>query len=261
MLFVNIFVYSSGNYMNYRELTYLGLSEKEAKVYLATLELGKASVQNISKKAEVNRATTYVVIEALMKKGLMTSIEQNKKQYFQAEPPEKLRMLFESMETEIVRKLDYLDKMLPELKVLYATQKGKPVVRYFEGKEGMKAMFEEFFIDKHTEPARMIFSNDLLFDYFTDDELNNFIKRSISKGVKVRSIFNDEKKQIEIEDGDFRIDAEKYPITSDIAIFGNKVRIATQRGGLVGLIIENKEIADTLKTLFELAFKNKKFGK
>lgn len=243
--------------MNYRELTHLGLSEKEAKVYLSALELGKTSVQNISKKAEVNRATTYVIIEALMKKGLMTSVEQDKKQYFHAEPPEKLRMLFESMETEIVRKLDYLDKMLPELRALYATQKGKPVVRYFEGKEGVKAMSEEFFIDKHTEPARMIFSNDLLDNYFTAEEINYFLNRRISKGIKVRSIFNDEKKLIDTEENDYRIDADKYPITSDIAIFGDKVRIVTQKGELVGMIIENKEIANTLKTLFELAFKRK----
>ena len=41
-----------------KELQKIGLSEKEAKVYLAALELGQASVQNIARKAEVNRATT-----------------------------------------------------------------------------------------------------------------------------------------------------------------------------------------------------------
>ena len=77
--------------MDYRELNYLGLNEKEAKVYLAALELGKSSVQNIAKKADVNRATTYVVIEALIKRGLMSSANENKKQYFIAEAPEKLK--------------------------------------------------------------------------------------------------------------------------------------------------------------------------
>ena len=37
--------------MDYRELTYLGLAEKEAKVYLAALELGKSPVQKIAEKA------------------------------------------------------------------------------------------------------------------------------------------------------------------------------------------------------------------
>ena len=56
------------------KLKELGLAEKEAKVFLASLELGSSAVQEIAKKAEINRATTYVIIEKLMKKGLMSSV-------------------------------------------------------------------------------------------------------------------------------------------------------------------------------------------
>ena len=55
-----------------QELGHLGLSEKEAAVYLASLELGPAPVQDISHKAKVNRATTYVMIESLMGRGLIS---------------------------------------------------------------------------------------------------------------------------------------------------------------------------------------------
>ena len=48
-----------------KELEHLGLSDKEAKVYLAALEMGPSPVQDISHKAHVNRATTYVMIESL----------------------------------------------------------------------------------------------------------------------------------------------------------------------------------------------------
>jgi len=245
--------------MDHRELVNLGLADKEAKVYLAALELGKSPVQKIAQKAGVNRATTYVIIKGMMKKGLMSSYHEDKKQFFFAESPEKLSILFKNQEQELKRKQEYLEKLLPELKGLNVSKEGRPVVRYFEGKEGMRAMGEEFFLTKHTEPARMIFSYDLLSNVFSESEQAEMRKKRLKKQVKVRSIMNDDLNRADADKVPFAEDvivsAKKYPITSDIAFFGDKVRIATQKGDLVGLIIENKEIANTLKTLFDLASK------
>ena len=52
-----------------------------------------------------------------------------------------------------------------------------------------------------------------------------------------------------------KILTNKLPIEADIAIFGDKVRIATMKNKLMGIVIENKEIATTLKSLFDLAWK------
>ena len=71
------------------ELSHVGLSDKEAAVYLAAMELGPAVVQDIAKKAEVNRATTYVMIESLASRGMMSTFVKGKKRYFAAEPPER----------------------------------------------------------------------------------------------------------------------------------------------------------------------------
>ncbi|MCF7835696.1 MAG: helix-turn-helix domain-containing protein [Candidatus Marinimicrobia bacterium] len=77
------------------KLKQLGLSEKEAKVYLASLELGEATVQEIAKQAGVNRPTTYVQIEKLTKMGLMSSVEKEGKKYFNAEEPNQLLKILE----------------------------------------------------------------------------------------------------------------------------------------------------------------------
>jgi HTH-type transcriptional regulator, sugar sensing transcriptional regulator len=240
--------------MDYRELANLGLSEKEAKVYLAALELGKSPVQKISQKAGVNRATTYVIIEGMMKKGLMSSYHEDKKQFFFAEAPEKLKILFKDQELALKRKEEYLEKLLPELKALNVEKEGRPTVRYFEGKEGMRAMSEEFFLAKHKGEARMMYSFDLLSNVFSKDEIAGMRKKRQLRKVQVRSIINDEFNGLKSDATNITIPFRKYPITSDIALFGDKVRIATQKGNLVGLIIENKEISDTLKIIFDLAW-------
>ena len=78
------------------ELQKIGLSHKEAKVYLANLELGQSSVQNIAKKASVNRATTYVILNSLIEKGLCSTFMQNKKTFYAASDPEQLETIFET---------------------------------------------------------------------------------------------------------------------------------------------------------------------
>ena len=73
-----------------KDLQAVGLQEKEAKVYLAALELGKGTAQQIAIKAELKRPTTYVIMEELMRQGLVSSFYEGKKQYFVAENPERL---------------------------------------------------------------------------------------------------------------------------------------------------------------------------
>ncbi|MFC1678389.1 TrmB family transcriptional regulator [Patescibacteria group bacterium] len=247
--------------MDYRELEYLGLSEKEAKVYLAALELGKSPVQKIAQKAGVNRATTYVIIEGLMKKGLISSIQKDKKQLFNAEAPEKLNLLFREQVMAIQRKQEYLDKLLPDLRSLKASDKDKPSVRYFEGRDGMRVIAEEIFNTKHDDDVRMIYSYDLLLKMFTEEEIAEMRKKRQNKHIPAKIITNDDQNRLKTDAEVLRILTKEYGICSDIAIYGNKTRMITQKSNPAGLIIENKEISKTLKILFDIAWEYLKLKK
>jgi sugar-specific transcriptional regulator TrmB len=241
--------------MNYRELEFLGLSEKEAKVYLASLELGKSPVQKIATQAGVNRATTYVQIESLIKKGMMSTYKQGNKQFYFAESPEKLSLLFREEAMAIQRKQEYLDKLLPQLRSINAEDKDRPTVRYFEGKAGMRAIAEEMFLQKSEDTMRMIFSQDLLLEMFSEEELKKMRSKRKDKKIRAVVITNDEKNRLDTDANIFRVDSKKFPISADIAFLGSKTRIVTQKGNQVGLIIDNKEISNTFKTLYTLAIK------
>ncbi|MBU4360895.1 helix-turn-helix domain-containing protein, partial [Patescibacteria group bacterium] len=65
----------------------IGLSELEAKVYLATLELGNTSVMQIAKKAEVKRPTCYLSLDNLFEKGFVTKIQKKSTTLYSAEKP------------------------------------------------------------------------------------------------------------------------------------------------------------------------------
>ena len=124
-------------------LTDIGLSEKEARVYIAALELGSSPVQPIARKAKVARATTYVVLESLMARGLITKLHEGKKTLFVAESPRHLLQYVEMEEQRAHEKHVELDEILPELLAFMRAAEGKPVTRYFAGPEGVRTMRNE----------------------------------------------------------------------------------------------------------------------
>ncbi len=237
-----------------KELQKLGLSEKEAKVYLASLELGPSVVQVLARKAGVNRATTYVMIESLIKRGLMSSFEKGKKRFFTAESPFQLLSLLKKQEAEIKEKQKGIEEILPELKALFASAEEKPRVRFFEGKEGIKAIREDFLRTKDRK-IETIYSADFIREVFTDEERRDFVEKRMKKGIKVRSIYTFKKGTLTDKTATrSKIPIEKFPLFCDIIMYDNNVAITSLKGKLFGIIIESKEFADTMRSIFELAW-------
>jgi sugar-specific transcriptional regulator TrmB len=237
-----------------RDLIEIGLNEKEAKVYLASLELGQSTVQDIAKKAGVNRATTYFVIEALMKSGLMSSFHKGKKQYFVAADPDRLVEVLEQEKNVIEKREENLKKLLPQLESIKMKHEG-PVVRYFEGKEGIAAMVDEFLKTKKTT-INMAYSVDAINRVFSEKEREKWRSRRLERGIETKTIYTYRKGELpEIPNTNrIKIPFEKFPVSSDIAIYDDKVRIASLGNRLTGIIIEDKEIAKSLKAILDLAW-------
>ncbi len=65
----------------------LGLSDKEAKIYVTLYKLGKATAYQVAKEAGIKRPTVYVLMEELRKKGLALIVPHEKNQVFIAKNP------------------------------------------------------------------------------------------------------------------------------------------------------------------------------
>lgn len=240
------------------QLKNIGLSDKEAKVYLAMLELGPAPVLEIAAKAGINRPTAYVQIEALKQRGLVSTVTKGKKQLFQAESPEQLEILVSRTVAETRRQKETLEEIMPELRTLFNTIGEKPQVRFFEGIEGLKRMQQDFLTTKGREILG-IYSADDVYALFPNLNLEYSTLRQ-NKKIKSRSIYTSSKGRISPESEPKRlresrfVPDEQLPFSSDITIYDNKVAIASLRGKIVGAIIENQGIADSFRGLFELAW-------
>ncbi len=106
------------------ELRKLGLKEKEVSVYLAALELGFSSVQNVAKKAALSRPTVYKIIKELTKKGLMREVKrqgavQGERTYFAAESPDALLGLLRTQKREVEEREREFVRIISSLRAKY----------------------------------------------------------------------------------------------------------------------------------------------
>lgn len=242
-------------------LVQIGLSEKEAEVYVALLQYDNASVNDIAKKTKVNRTTVYPVLETLAQKGLASEIQIDKKTHYQAEPPERLETFIDRQKVILNESSKRLIDIIPQLKSIQRESGERPVVKYFEGREGIISSLEEFFESKDSGgEAYFIYPKDLLNEIFTKQEKDHYRSTRLKRDIKSKAIYTFKSGEIpSTADGDrLKIDGEKYPITCDITIYKNRVRINMLKERLAGISITSKDFAETLKSLFLLAFNNSK---
>jgi len=236
-----------------QHLQEIGLSEKESLVYLAALELGQAPVQTIANKAKVNRATTYVVLESLMKKGIVTTFEQGKKTLYIAEGPHALYAIIREQEMELMRVEDDLESMMPQLNSIYNLHPNKPIVRFYEGKEGLNKVLQERLDDK-PEQVKVFFPVEQTDEIFTHEEMADYRKKRISRSTRFDGIYCAQAAQEEsIELGKLiPVDQAQYPFYCDICVYQDKVSLSSLKGHISSVIIQNKEVAKTVEAIFDL---------
>lgn len=245
----------------------IGLSDKEAKVYLALLEVDDDSVLGLAERTQVNRTTVYPVLETLEKKGLVSEVQVDKKTHYRAEPPERLQSYVERRRVSLDEQQKRLADVVPQLKSLAREGGKKPVIKYYDGKEGVLSAMEEYFGRQveGDEKLYMAYSLDLVKQVFTQKEIERAAASRKSKDIEVVSIYNSSEgpRETKPEDRSDRtlVDPTKYPIPCDIGVFGNLVRIHTLGEKVAAIYIESADLAQAVKSLIALAAKGAKAEK
>ncbi len=236
-------------------LNSLGLSEKEAVVYLALLELGRSTVSKIARKAGVNRATAYVILDSLTGKGLITMSGKEPKQEYSPESPERLIELCKAKRDEADSRIIHAERIVAQLKPMYQVG-DRPRVRFYEGRDGLKQVYE----DTLTASGEI-----LAFGSYEVEEMDlgpyfsSYYRRRAAKNIPVRGIAPKtplaEKRAAlgTAEKRDLTLVPKRFGPKPELDIYDNKVMIASWREKL-GIIIESAEIADAMKKIFELAW-------
>ncbi len=235
------------------ELARLGLSEKEAAVYLAALELGPSTVQELAKKAHVNRATAYLLLDTLALRGLVSTFVKGKKRSFAAESPERFLSLLRTQRDELDLRETEFSKALPALLGLFNREGVRPQVRYLEGKEGL-ATIRDMFSALTGEFIQIV-----PFDDAAGVRETFGTKPSIKGHMPHRALLvmdhPDASVIPKLPNGEVRVlSSKQFPIHAEISVRGHHVFLYSYRVSLLSVVISSQEIADTIRALFELAW-------
>jgi sugar-specific transcriptional regulator TrmB len=239
------------------KLLQFGLDEKEISVYLALISLGPSPVRAISAKAGVNRGTTYDILKGLIGHGLASYYHQygkgDKKQYFVAEPPEKIVSAIEKKILDFNALKESVKTSLPELESLYEKSGAKPVSKYYEGTSGLRVILQDVIgtMAGAKEKEYYVYSSADIRSYlykayanFNRDRLKAKISvKVIALGRGGELAGMDERKWMSQEQA-----APTY-----ILIYSGKVAMISIAGSgdPVGVVVEDGALYETQKMIFE----------
>jgi len=237
--------------MDIQILTKAGLTETQAKCYLALLEHGALLPTELADITGETRTNSYAVVEKLMAMGLVHKKESSKLK-IEAENPTKIRSLINARQQQLKIVNDELSGVLPTLLSKYRLTSDQPGVISAEGAEALEIVYHEIINSKQEV---------LIFPckYDRDDpEISELIDEQIVKQRKAKikslslvSAENYEKIKAQ-EDGllSIRKLPEGVSFPAQIIIFGDIVVSTVFKPSLVSTIISSPETAATLRSIF-----------
>lgn len=247
----------------------LGLTNKDAEIYLACLELGTQPASVIAKKAGLKRPTTYLILEGLLKRGLVSEYTGANVKYFTAVSPEYLLTFVEKQKRELSSHQRELEQFLPQFQSLTNPYSLNPKVRFYEGMEGIEHVMNDTLIS--SEPLRCYSTMDA---WFARPDTKEYVlwyarQRVCTKKIPLRSINPDTpvaRKYLEEDYPEVNVDSKMSHfrwLPKDIQVFSNEINIYDNKmaiaclgkNELLGIIIESESIASTQKSIFEAAWK------
>jgi len=168
----------------------LGLSKREAKAYLALLELGSSTTGSIIEKTGIPSSKIYEVLERLKAKGLASYVLNKHRKYFQAADPEFVLNYYNE-------KKKRFEEILPGLKEKQRFAHEKQEVEIYEGKQAIFKMLRDIVEQAKIGDEYLSFS---LGQEHADLEVstffNNLALRRIEKGLKIRVLSPNDKRSI-----------------------------------------------------------------
>ena len=244
------------------ELVSLGLSEKEAGAYLALLELSPATIQDAAARAGANRTTMYLLVDALVRRGMVSMTTHGKKQLFVAEPPERLLTILRLQRRELEEKERELMSAIPLLNAVHNARSEKPKVRYYEGADGVRtvrALLSEETgecvqivpVDRSASVTELVSGRT---DHFAELEAGRIPFRALV--VMERP---DPDLVPRVPNARMRVvSSTDFPVRAEMTVRGNTVLLFSFKENLLSVVIQSEEFADTLRALFNLAWNGTK---
>lgn len=231
----------------------LGMDEKSARIYLACLELGEATVQQIAERAKLKRTTLYYIIDELVERRILFKTLRKKKNYYLAESPANVMVKARQRIAEFEENLASLEE---HKRIAYE----RPRVYYLYGVEGFKEIWERILSSREKE-FRIITEGINFLDFVKEKYiLEEIIKRKKSSNIRSRQLIvaSAYARKIVAKDKEENRVSKMLPYNCKLPfteiIMHNFVAFISPRFENMLLIVGNESFARSRKNIFEITW-------
>ncbi len=248
----------------YQFLKNIGISQKEVNVYIYLLSVESALPMEIAKETNLKRSTVYVILELLKEKGLVREVERGKRSAYISEDPERIRFLLEQLRLQTENSIKGLNIIIPQLKATLRKEGEPPLIRFFEGEKAVQVSMEELADNPkfRKELNYDVFPLELIYKLFQRKNLRKYINLRIHNNENFKILYTSDEGGLTNAETHgqeaIKIDQKEFPLSCDIAIFEDEVRIHMLGKPIYGILIKNLELAQTLTSIIKLAIKGAK---
>jgi sugar-specific transcriptional regulator TrmB len=251
--------------MNIRDLTKIGLTDGEIRVYDALLDLGETTRTKLAKRSGISPSKVYDVVYRLVEKGIVSVVKKQGTLHFSAANPERLKDFIEGKEEELRQERSVVDTLLPALLSRHGETREKLDVEVFYGWDGMRTVFWDIARALDTGDVSYVFGASMGQDWLQADTFfSKYYQEVEKKGYCIRIIFNENMRNHKDRTGYFethkqhRVRYLHQDTFTEINFYNDTVLfIMLLRKPLV-IRITNKEAADSFRKFFLTMWKQAK---
>jgi len=239
----------------------LGLSSSEIEVFTHLFQSNDPQrISTIARRTKLNRTTLYGILKSLSARGLVSSIEEGGILTYRPIHPRALVDYIERARERLAAEIKRVNDVVPFIEQLRKTGGRKyPRIQFFDGIEGLKQAYEDTIKNNPSKTLHGFTGAEAIYGSGSVDKewVDDYIRRRTNAGVRWYSIATNspESREMKARDPDeFRVTKllpPGYKSSLELATYGDKIMIASfSQDHPLGVLIEDREIAETIKTLF-----------
>lgn len=236
-------------HMNILEsLTALGLTEQEARVYLASWELGASEASAIAKKSGFQRTAAYPILKKLTQQGFVSIFYKGTKRQYRAQQPEKLARTFNSRVQSFEGIIPYLKSMEKQKTQVFGLQ-------FIETRTELERFYKDI-IQEYAGKEYYVIGSAPAWEGIEPEFFVSFRKERAKANIRTKLLLSAESRGVVSSDPKLlrteKLLPAKYAFSSTIDIYPDKILIVSPKLSALAVVIAVPPMVDVFKSVFEL---------
>lgn len=241
------------------------IEEREKSILSALYKQGQTSVSSLSKITLINRTSLYPMLEKLLQKGLVTSVQMEGRVYYEAIPRSELPQWIKRKKNEAEEEAKQLNEWVKHLE----SKEGPSLImetKYVEGVEGVRSLYGDTWRENKEKTILAITDYEQAYKVIGKDFFwNDYFEQRVQHEVKVRSLSPESKvgredvknakkllREVRFIDIFQNLGIEMNIYDDKIALFSFDLKKPS------GVLIKNVTMANAFKYIFEYLWEKSK---